>query len=888
DAQVQSLGLLNAIAEGSTDAIFAKDLEGRYLLCNPEAARQLGRPVEEILGRDDLAFFTESQLTEVRSNDRQVLSAGRSGTFEETVRTAQGEAVFLVTKGPLHDEAGRLAGSFGIARDITERKRAEVLLRDSAEFVRTVEDSVLDQLVVLDARGVIVEVNAAWRKFASDNSDKADPMEGLGIGVNYLEVCRRASGPDSEGAAAVAEGIAAVLDGRQQIFRHEYPCATRSEDRWFQLTATPLRTSDGGAVIAHTDVTERRRSEDTLRDSAALYRSMVSALAEGILIVGMDGRVRATNPQADRFFGNHLADFRMLGPVLKGWPMLNVDGSELPIDEHPIHRALVTGVASRGVRFGMVHPELGLRWILLNTEPVRDGKANEMSAVVASFTDITDCHVEQQRLRQLSQAVEQSPVSVVILDLAGRIDYVNAAFSQITGFSREEAVGANLRQLQPDRISSELFSEMTDAVNAGKVWTGEIGGHRKTGELYVELLVASAIRRDDGVITHYLSVGKDITEKSRLRSELDLHRHHLQDLVDTRTHQLQEVNRALVDSERFIHTVADSQPGLLAYWNRDLQCRFANRAYREWLDLPPDSLDGISPLSLVGGQSQADQQLFIDDLLRGQSKQYQRVLASSSGQLMHAIVTFLPDTVGGEVQGILVLVADVTEIKLSELRLREANTALTESRDAAEAANRAKSAFLANMSHEIRTPLNAIIGLTHLLRRDSRDALQGGRLGKVAEAASHLLEVINNILDLSKIESGKFQLEMADFSLKSLLARAAALVSEDAHDKGIDLSVDVIEVPDTLCGDPTRLSQALLNLLSNAVKFTDKGGVTLTADMRARDPEGLLVRFRVRDTGIGVSSEAIEQLFKAFVQADTSTTRRYSGTGLGLAITRHL
>jgi signal transduction histidine kinase/CheY-like chemotaxis protein len=209
----------------------------------------------------------------------------------------------------------------------------------------------------------------------------------------------------------------------------------------------------------------------------------------------------------------------------------------------------------------------------------------------------------------------------------------------------------------------------------------------------------------------------------------------------------------------------------------------------------------------------------------------------------------------------------------------------------ADAANRAKSAFLANMSHEIRTPMNAIVGLTHLLSLDPRDTLQQQRLGKIDDAAKHLLQLIDDILDLSKVEAGKMVIEAIEFSLDTLAARAMALVAERARDKGIELILEMGQGADRVLGDPTRLSQALINLLSNAVKFTERGWVRLRCSARqdGNDGEaGILLRFEVEDTGEGVSPEQQQRLFSAFEQADGSTTRRHGGTGLGLALTRHL
>ncbi|MEP6502063.1 MAG: response regulator, partial [Betaproteobacteria bacterium] len=207
--------------------------------------------------------------------------------------------------------------------------------------------------------------------------------------------------------------------------------------------------------------------------------------------------------------------------------------------------------------------------------------------------------------------------------------------------------------------------------------------------------------------------------------------------------------------------------------------------------------------------------------------------------------------------------------------------------------------FLANMSHEIRTPMNAILGLTHLLSLDPRDALQQQRLGKIDDAAKHLLQLIDDILDLSKVEAGKMVIEAIEFSLDALSTSVTALVAERARAKGIELILEAGPGPDRVLGDPTRLSQALINLLSNAVKFTEQGWVRLRWSARQDGKDGgkdsgkdgagaVVLRFEVEDTGEGVSPEQQQRLFSAFEQADSSTTRRHGGTGLGLALTRHL
>ena len=373
-------------------------------------------------------------------------------------------------------------------------------------------------------------------------------------------------------------------------------------------------------------------------------------------------------------------------------------------------------------------------------------------------------------------------------------------------------------------------------------------------------------------------------------------------ILGHREQALEESQRLLKDSSRLNQEIiACAQEGIIVY-GPDLRFQTWNPYMESFTGLTADEVLGRQALEVFPFLADSGVMAGLERALAGEIPEvvefrFRTKHADRRGWAAQQSAPLRDDQ--GNVVGAIGTVRNITVLKRAEFDLRAINatlearvaqrtTELALARDAAEAANVAKSAFLANMSHEIRTPMNAIVGLTHLLRRADPTPAQAERLVKIDAAASHLLSIINDILDISKIEADKMRLDESDFALAEILDHVRSLISHQAQAKGLALELEDAGAERWLRGDLTRLRQALLNYASNAVKFTDRGVVTLRAILVSEDSEAVTVRFEVSDTGIGLAPEQIPALFRAFSQADVSTTRKYGGTGLGLTITRRL
>jgi PAS domain S-box-containing protein len=375
--------------------------------------------------------------------------------------------------------------------------------------------------------------------------------------------------------------------------------------------------------------------------------------------------------------------------------------------------------------------------------------------------------------------------------------------------------------------------------------------------------------------------------------------------LDVDLRPLVRTEQALVESENRQQTILQAiGEGVFGVDSRGI-CTFINPTALAMLGREADEILGQDQ-HLIFHFYRADGTLYpssecpiLSTCLDGQTRRQTDWFWRKDGSGFPVQLTITPLYIDQELRGAVAVFTDITESvriageldqyrhKLEDL-VRERTRELAEAREVAEAASQAKSTFLANMSHEIRTPMNAILGMAYLIRRDGVPDNQIKRLDKIDSAAEHLLSVINNILDLSKIEAGKLTLDEEPVEIAGLFERVVSILGDRTQAKGLRLETQIDDFPKALIGDPTRIAQSLINYTANAIKFTESGGIVLRARKIAEHEDRVEVRFEVQDTGIGIAPEALKNLFNAFEQADNSTTRKYGGTGLGLSITKRL
>ena len=490
-------------------------------------------------------------------------------------------------------------------------------------------------------------------------------------------------------------------------------------------------------------------------------------------------------------------------------------------------------------------------------------------------------------------AFDTSPDAMIVSRTDdGTIMYVNRSFLRLLGWSHDEVIGRTGVDMHLWADASVRVAVQEKLRTQGLVENMETELVCKDGSPRTGLLSARAMHLSG--VPCFLYVARDITDRKEAEEELQRYRQGLEVRVAERTSALEQSNRSLELQHDFIQTVTDAAPVLISYWDASLQCRFANQAFHSLFAASVDQFLGVAASDLLWSDFYKSSAPFLASALRGATQRYPAHVARPPQSTRFLLVQCVPRRVGDSVVGVYMLADDITELKLAERQLRGLNYELAVQVEVAETANRAKSEFLATMSHEIRTPMNGVLGMVELMQQTSLSVPQQRMLDTIYRSSDALLSILNDILDYSKIEAGKLEVERVPTRLRDVIEGMMSLLDPAACSKGVELSAQIAPVlPEWLLSDPTRLQQILINLLGNSVKFTASesghvGRVVLAVQSGVAADGRAALLLRVSDNGIGIEKEMQQKLFHPFTQANSSIARKFGGTGLGLSITSQL
>ena len=752
-----------------------------------------------------------------------------------------------------------------------ERKQAEEELLGLSLRMQTVVETVEDGITLSDQDGEFIVFNTKMREitgYTMGEANASDDFYAL-LGTERSVIERVQSG---NGSSGWEEGLRDV----------EMNIRTKSGGLRTVLvsTSTVLYETKHLLLSTYHDITGRKRAEEALRQGEQTMKALINATDDFVVLMDPEGAVITTNAAWPKML--HLPSEEILGR-----DAFDLLPTHLQRSRRERFRTVVR--EKRAVRW--VDESLGRHWDN-SLYPVLDERGGVRS--VAMFgREITERKEAEEALRQSEQRLalhmKHTPLGVIEWNLDFNVTEWNPAAETIFGYTAGEARGQHASFIIPeeyrehvDKVWGELLTRSGGVRSTNENLTKD--GHFILCEWYNTPLIDA-----EGDVIGVASLVLDVTERKRAEEEIRL-------------------------SEVQFRSVWESSLDGMRLTDPDGTIIRVNRAFCRMAGKEKEELEGHSIGELFAEEKKEHVlQKYRDRFAAGEVEpQFERQLTLWNGKKVWFSVSNAFLEAGGGPAMLLSLFRDITARKEaeSELKIRAEELLLAksmaeeqarmleiqaqelrEAREAALQASRLKSEFVANMSHEIRTPINGVIGMTGLLL----DTVLSGEQREYAEiiktSGDALLGVVNDILDFSKIEAGKMRFEQIDFDLQQTIEESLELLAAKAQEKGLELTSETERgVPVALTGDPGRLRQVIMNLLGNAVKFTEEGEVSLTVKLVGQDEEEeeALLRFEIRDSGIGISSEARSKLFRAFSQADGTTTRRYGGTGLGLAISKQI
>ncbi|MBI1317608.1 MAG: PAS domain S-box protein [Candidatus Hydrogenedens sp.] len=760
---------------------------------------------------------------------------------------ADGSTRWVGEKGQAsYDESGMALWLDGVISDITDRLEAERAVKSSEERL----------LLALDA-----SADGLWDRDFVANTTYHSPQYFRMLGYDPDEMeCKHVDWTEllhPEDVERVLAHETERLASPEGVFAIEFRMrAADGSYRWILSRGKAVTRQDDGAPIrvigTHTDIT-------VLKEAIAQsqrYEFIVNAVQDAMSFIDAEYRYIAVNDAWCTVFGSSREE--VIGStVAETW--------RPEVFESQIKPRLNQALAGEQVLYEewLTLPGGDHRCCEVMLYPYR-GESDDASFVVTVTHDVTERVMTEQARKEsesrLRRIFETASEGIWVIDKEFRTTQVNAAMCRILAREAEDIIGHEVAEFSSDRGRSLQLAELARRVD-GISSSYEMEYLRPDGTPVPCLVSGSPMYDESGERIGSFAMITDLTELKRAEA-------------------------AVRESEAYFRALfKNAAAGIL---NEDDSGRFAgaNDASLAMLGYSLEELNQLNLHDIVDPEDYAAARELSASLEDGQTDSYQAELRfrRKDGELRWC------DTRANAVRAqdgahtmTVISLTDITPLKVL-------NAELGAAKEQAESATRAKSDFLATMSHEIRTPMNAIIGMAHLALKTELTPKQRDYLRKIQSSASALLGIINDILDFSKIEAGRLELENVDFSLDSVLENLADMLNVRAKEReNLEILFDVPpEVPRDLTGDPLRLSQMLINLGSNAVKFTTTGEIIVSVSEVQRDDNSVVLRFSVRDTGVGMSDEQRQRLFQPFAQADSSTTRRYGGTGLGLSICKRL